>query len=687
MLADIRANGRQRNTQCPAHEDHRASLSVGLGDDGRVLVHCHAGCTVEAVLAACDLSMADLMPEGKPAGRRQTKGKIVATYDYKDEDGILLYQVVRFQPKRFVQRRPDRNGGWIYNMNGVRRVIYQLPRLRHMVAGATSGAGQPDIIICEGEKDSDALMSLGIAATTNVGGAAKWRDDYTRQLVGIGVRSVAVLPDNDDAGRQHAESVARSCHAAGLAAKIVALPGLRPKGDVSDFLQRAGVDSLAQLQECVAAAAPYPPPRSLGSTASVDLATALSDVENFIRTYVVLAPEAAILIALWIAQTFALDAFDYVAYLHVTSPVAECGKTRLLEVLQALVAKPWLTGRVTAAVLMRKVDAERPVLLLDESDAAFKGEPVYAEALRGMLNTGFSRSGKASICVGQGANVTYKDFSTFAPKAIAGIGKLPSTVESRSIPVALRRRTKDERVAKWRARDGWAKAEPLRGALTSAMAGALATLGDARPQLPDGLSDRAEDVLEPLFAIADGAGNDWPERAREAAVCLMGCAARVAQESDQNIGLELLADIQAIFQANENPEEMPTRQIIAGLEALEDRPWATFRHDKPITGHRLARLLKTFDVHPGGTLRNGKKTFKGYRQVAFADAFARYLPSKGSHGNSPNEDGVQPQKTEASHTASVTDPKSEVPLDKDWPCDAVTLSGPHSADDEAYYGA
>ena len=169
----------------------------------------------------------------------------------------------------------------------------------------------------------------------------------------------------------------------------------------------------------------------------------LHDVRAFIHRFVSLTSEEATLLTMWTALTHSLEAFDYVPYMHVTSPLPECGKSRLLEILEPLVAKPWMTSRVTAAVLMRKVEQDHPTLLLDESDAMFNGsDEQYSEALRGMLNAGFHRSGKCSVCVGQGAKLTFKDFSVFGPKVIAGIGRLPSTVESRSIPIATQ--TPDE---------------------------------------------------------------------------------------------------------------------------------------------------------------------------------------------------------------------------------------------------
>ena len=217
-----------------------------------------------------------------------------------------------------------------------------------------------------------------------------------------------------------------------------------------------------------------------------------------------------------VAERFrAIDKFVEKYGLAISSAEKRSGKTRLLEVLELLVARPWFTGRVTAAVLARKVDAERPTLLLDESDAAFKGEKEYAEALRGLLNTGHRRGGKSTVCVGQGAELSYKDFSTYCPKAIAGIGKLPDTVADRSLPIRLERRAPDEQAERFRRRDVELEAIGLRAALER-LPDLVPALEEARPDLPGALDDRAQDAAEPLLAIADHAGGDSPERARRA---------------------------------------------------------------------------------------------------------------------------------------------------------------------------
>ena len=233
--------------KCPVHDDKTASLSITPGDDGRWLLHCHAGCEVDAILDAKKLTWSDLFPPNENGGsRRPPNGnsagprRIEKVYDYHTATGDLLFQVVRFEPKDFRQRRPDGTGGYIWSVKGLDRVVYRLPKIK----------GHPAVFITEGEKDADRVASIGLPATTCSGGAEKWRDDYARQLVDAGVQRVAILLDNDAAGRRHADQVAASCQAAGLGVRIVTLPGLPEKGDVSDFLNsHTTVDFLASTKD------------------------------------------------------------------------------------------------------------------------------------------------------------------------------------------------------------------------------------------------------------------------------------------------------------------------------------------------------------------------------------------------------------------------------------------------------
>ncbi len=230
---------------CPAHDDHNPSLSIGCGSDGRVLVTCHAGCDTVDVLSAVGLSMEDLYPDGSylvecnstcglqshnPPMEGGGSRKRVSTYDYTDEKGKLLYQVVRYMPKDFRQRCPDGNGGWKWNMDGVSRVLYRLPDI-------VSASPDEWIFITEGEKDADALTGIGATATTNSGGAGKWsKIDDISVLEG---RRVVIIPDCDEPGYRHGQDVASSLEGIASDVRIIDLRVIKELegNDVSDWLE------------------------------------------------------------------------------------------------------------------------------------------------------------------------------------------------------------------------------------------------------------------------------------------------------------------------------------------------------------------------------------------------------------------------------------------------------------------
>jgi 5S rRNA maturation endonuclease (ribonuclease M5) len=248
--ADPKRNGNGWMVRCPAHDDRTGSLSVGEGRDGRILLHCHAGCKVEAICEAKGIALADLMPETD----RKVAKRIVATYPYHDEDGKLLFEVVRYDPKGFSQRRPDPTGkdGWIWNMKGVRRVLYRLPDLLSAVFA------EHNIYITEGEKDVDALRAHGFAATCNSGGAGKWLDTYNESLRGA---SVVIIADKDRSGRTHAGAVARLLQGFANSVKILELPDVngKPVKDAAAFFAAGGEPM--DLQE-LAHAAPFWTPKT-----------------------------------------------------------------------------------------------------------------------------------------------------------------------------------------------------------------------------------------------------------------------------------------------------------------------------------------------------------------------------------------------------------------------------------------
>lgn len=256
-LQGVKSAGQSKwMARCPAHDDRRASLSVSRGEDGRCLLHCHAGCALEAVCRAISMEPKDLFV-AEHHQQARTTSRIVATYDYRDESGTLLFQVVRFDPKNFRQRRPDGKDGWTWNTKGARRVLYRLPELLVADAGAW-------VFIVEGEKDAESLVALGLVATCNSGGAGKWQDAYTEALRG---RRVAIIPDRDGPGWDHAEDVAGRLRGTAATVRIVDLgqaEGFEGK-DVSDWITWRDActgDELASALVAMANAAPEYQPES-----------------------------------------------------------------------------------------------------------------------------------------------------------------------------------------------------------------------------------------------------------------------------------------------------------------------------------------------------------------------------------------------------------------------------------------
>ncbi len=237
-LQGVKKSGTGYIARCPAHEDHRQSLSVTEGRDSRILVKCHTGCTFERIIEVMGLTAQDLLPErdNLPSTERAT---IVDTYDYVDEYGEVLYQVCRLDPKGFRQRRPNQNGGWEWKLGDVRRVPYRLP---DVIAASLVGRR---VFLVEGEKDVHTLEAWGLVATTNAGGAGKWQADFAEHLQGA---HVVILPDNDEPGIEHAKAVKATLEGRAASVRILQLPGLPPKGDVTDWVRAGGtLDDLKRM--------------------------------------------------------------------------------------------------------------------------------------------------------------------------------------------------------------------------------------------------------------------------------------------------------------------------------------------------------------------------------------------------------------------------------------------------------
>jgi hypothetical protein len=339
----------------------------------------------------------------------------------------------------------------------------------------------------------------------------------------------------------------------------------------------------------------------------------LEDVAFFLRRFVVLSPAQAVALALWVAHTHAIEAADTTPYPAITSAEKRSGKTRLLETLEVLVHNPVMTMNTSDAALFRSLSAGPSTLLFDETDAIFRARG--REDLRGMINAGYHRAGFV-LRTGRD-QVSIKRFPVFCAKAFAGIGKcLPDTIVDRSISIRLRRRTTAEAIERFRRGDLEETTTELRNRLGAWLHPHVKSLREQRPDLPDALDDRAQDVWEPLFAIADLAGGSWPADARAAALELR------AEEEDGSAGVRLLNDLRAVFVG----ERMTCAELAHALNTLEDANWVVGAAGSELTTRELGWMLKPYAIKARSIRTSEGKRANGYRREQFEDAWARYLP-------------------------------------------------------------
>ncbi len=383
------------------------------------------------------------------------------------------------------------------------------------------------------------------------------------------------------------------------------------------------------------------------------LADALGALEQFLRRFVVLPRrEALIAVVLWIAHTYAIEQADATPYLAISSPEKQSGKTRLLECLTLLAHG--CTGILiapTASTIYRSLEASAgATLLLDELDAVFRDRSDRYEEVRAVINAGHRRGATVPRSIpGPKSTWLVKQFPVFGPKALAGIGKLPDTITDRAIAIRMLKRKRSEPIEKFRQRTAAGEAALITASLEMALSAQPPGFeAELMPELPD----RAADAWEPLLAIAEAAGGDWPTLARRAAVVL-----NASHEQDDSLGLRLLADVRLVFEARD-VERISTADLMGALSSDDEGPWADPRF--PLSPHRLGRLLGNFEIG-SKQLRIDGISIKGFERVAFADSWERYLPPK-----SPSESKHRSTEAERSFDVSLPSERGEVTIDTGW---------------------
>lgn len=348
----------------------------------------------------------------------------------------------------------------------------------------------------------------------------------------------------------------------------------------------------------------------------------LDDVQTFLERFIAYpSPEAATAHTLWITHAHLVDSFENTPRLAFLSPEPGSGKSRCMELTEALVPRPVLSINSTVAYVFRKISDEAglPTLLMDEIDAVFSGGKSDGnEDLRGLLNSGYRKGATAGRAAIRGKEIVTEEWPSYCAVALAGLNQLPDTLMTRSIVVHMKRRRHGQVVQPYRRRVNQPEAVALYERLAEFASEVRAAITDAWPDLPEGIEDRNADIWEPMLSIADAAGGHWPTTSRKAALVMIA----ESQKKPATLGIKLLADIRTVLR---DDDRISSVDLLAGLHAIETSPWANIKGE-PIDARFLARTLDKYGIEAAKTVRMGSLTAKGYLRSHFADAWDRYLP-------------------------------------------------------------
>lgn len=362
-----------------------------------------------------------------------------------------------------------------------------------------------------------------------------------------------------------------------------------------------------------------------------NIASIIADLYDYLGRFICYpSEEAHVAHALWCAHAHLMDHWITTPRLAFLSAEPESGKSRALDITCNVVPNPVQTVNVSPAYLIRKIgDQEnRPTICFDEIDTVFGPKAKDNEDIRGLLNAGYRRGATSGRCTLNGkGGVKTEDIPCYAAVALAGLSWLPETIMGRSIIIRMKRRKPGQKVEPYRPRMHEARGHAIRANLH----GWAATVDRIEwPDMPPEIQDRTADIWEPLIAVADMVGGEWPELARNAAVILTA----KAKDVELSLGIKLLMDIRKLFLGL---DVMATSDLLAELARIEDSPWATINGGHPLNSYGLSKRLKEYDIK-SDDIRFGGRVLKGYRKGDFADAWEMYLPRVESPSVAPVAD-------------------------------------------------
>lgn len=607
-------------SHCPCHDDQHPSLSVSVRD-GKVLVWCGAGCRQEDVIES--LRERGLWPErdGGAAPKRERAKKTVTRYEVRAPDGRLVAVHVREDGpagKKLSWWSPDGRPG----LDGAR--VESLPLYGiHLLGDADR------VVVCEGEKATDALLRLGLPAVGTVTGAsATPGDEALRPLLG---QTVYLWPDHDEPGCSHMERIARRLYALGHHdIHVVNWPDAPPGGDAADFVAQGA--TRADVERLLQQAVRWRPPEA------PDGAELLRELERYFTRYLVLPQGAPLALAAWTMATWVVDAFEVAPYLAITSAERRCGKTTLLDLLSFVVREPVATANISEAALFRVVQAKRPTLLIDEAQQ-LGDRTERSAALHDLLAAGHVRGRPVYRVTKTKGEFRLEPFDCFGFKAVALIGSLTDVLADRSIRIYMHRRAPHERVERFRRLRVRAETEDLRRRLEAWATANEARVREAylRTEPPGWMHDRAADNWSVLWAVVEAADPSRLGDLEASAQALEGDGQDLNRES---VGVRLLADLKLVFEERQ-ADWLRTETIVDDLRSDPEAPWRDWK-GRGLTAHTLARILRRYGVHPEKRRLGERAGVKGYSRAALEDVWLRYCwfnTLNPPHPPQPSNDG------------------------------------------------
>lgn len=588
------------------------------------------------------------------------------TWEYRSAEGQIAFSVYRFDTDKGKETRPvsynPEKQDWQWRLPPSPLPIYRLDRI--------TSDKDADVVVVEGEKTADAATERfpDYICTTSASGSSNALKSDWSPLYG---RLVTLIPDADEPGTKYARTVAAELLVNGSEVFIIDTRALgwTDGDDVADYPDlsqdwltehRVPIqdwNGFAGMDEPIVEAAARMPPldydrrkeqlvellggvnkRTLDSMVKrarqalaqadeqesesgglfageepwpevVDGKALVTEIQNNIRSHVILSVPEALAVALWIMLTYVFRAFRVCPRLLVSSPEKRCGKTTLLETIQAMCFRGLAAANISAASLFRGLEAWSPTLLIDEADTFLHGN----DELRGILNSGHTKS-TAYVIRTVGDEHEPKLFPTYAPIAIGMIKRPPDTLLDRSVVIRLQRKLGNDPVTPLPLEAENEYLHMRQKCLRWAEDTITELEGDRELTPADIANDRARDNWIPLTAIAQRCG--LLEEAQTA-------CRQLTLEEDDSLTVELLADIQQVFR-EENKDKVPSKTLVKKLIAMEERPWAEFSRGKPLTQNKLAYLLKGFDVHTHQA-KVGAKNLKHYMLADLTPLFERYL--------------------------------------------------------------